>query len=267
MDDDRSPGDIDVATLFSLAGKTAVITGGSRGIGAMIAEGFVKAGAKVLVASRNAQACRDTAQRLAQWGWCASVPADLSSAEGCGALADAVAEQVTAVDILVNNAGTAWGQPLATYSASGFDKVLALNVRAPFVLTQKMLPLLEAAATPQEPARVINIGSIDAIRVPDLESYAYTASKAAVHQLTRHLAKVLVERHIHVNAIAPGLFATKMTAFMFDDPGSQIIDQIPAGRAGHPEDIAGLALLLASRAGSYFVGSVIPVDGGAATLR
>lgn len=256
-----------MSTLFSLEGRSALVTGGSRGIGAMIAEGFVRAGARVYITSRDADACRTTAERLSTWGACVALPSDLSSEGGCQDLAGAFAAHESRLNILVNNAGTAWGAPLAQYPVAGFDKVMALNVRAPFVLVQRLLPALEAAATEEDPARVINVGSIDALRVPELESYAYTASKAALHHLTRHLARTLAPRRIHVNAIAPGLFETKMTAFMFDDDPARVVRQIPAGRAGRAEDMAGIALYLASRAGAYAVGSVIPVDGGAATTR
>jgi len=258
---------MDVTTLFSVDGKTALVTGGSRGIGAMIAEGLVRSGAKVYVASRDADACRGTAGRLAEFGWCEALPADLSTEEGCRSLAAELSRRESALDILVNNAGTAWGAPLEQYPVAGFDKVMDLNVRATFVLTQSLLGLLEAAATADDPARVINVGSIDGLRVPALESYAYSASKAAVHHLTRHLARTLTPRHINVNAIAPGLFPTKMTAFMFDDNATATVSHIPAGRAGRDEDMAGVALYLASRAGAYTTGAVIPVDGGAATLR
>lgn len=258
---------MDVSTLFSLEGRSALVTGGSRGIGEMIAEGFVRAGARVYIASRDVQACQATADRLSTWGACVAVPADLSNEQGCQDLARQVAVHESALNILVNNAGTAWGAPLAEYPVAGFDKVMALNVRAPFVLVQQLLPLLEAAATRDDPARVINVGSIDGLRVPDLESYAYSASKAAIHHLTRHLAKTLTPRYINVNAIAPGLFPTKMTAFMFDDDAPGVVRQIPAGRAGRAEDMAGVALYLAARSGAYTVGAVIPVDGGAATLR
>src|SRR5205807_253806 len=202
--------------LFSIAGKTAVVTGGSRGIGLMIARGFVEAGARVYISSRKAEVCDEVAAELSKSGECHSVPADLSTQEGLDHLANEVSSREPALHILVNNAGAAWGAPIPEYPASGFDKVLGLNVKGVFELTKRLLPLLEKAATPDDPARVINIGSVDGIRVPMLENYAYSASKAGVHMLTRHLAHHLVDKHINVNAIAPGPFPSKMTAFMFE---------------------------------------------------
>lgn len=259
---------MDVSELFSVRGKVALVTGGSRGIGEMIVRGYVASGARVYLSSRSADACEALAEELTQAGGeCIALPADLSTPEGCDALAAALAAREERLDILVNNAGAAWGAPLGSYSAAGFDKVLDLNVRAVFLLTQALLPQLKAAASADDPARMIAIGSIDGIEAPFLPTYAYSASKAAVHQLTRHLAKDLVADHITCNAIAPGLFPSKMTAFMFDDEERSVLDRIPRGRAGTPEDMAGIALYLASRAGAYTTGAIIPVDGGFATIR
>lgn len=252
--------------LFSVDGKVALVTGGSRGIGRMIATGLVDAGVRVYIASRKADDLRATADELAERGECVAIPADLSDEEGCVALAEAVTAEEERVHILVNNAGASWGAPIAEYPASGFDKVLDVNVKGVFFLTRALLPQLRAAADPEDPARVINIGSVDGISVPELESYAYSASKAAVHMLTRHLGKRLASDHITVNAIAPGLFESRMTAFMFDELEEHAEDVFPLQRTGRPDDLAGTTIFLASRAGSYLTGAIIPVDGGIATL-
>jgi len=254
-----------IEDLFSIEGKTAVVTGGSRGIGLMIARGFVEAGARVYISSRKAEVCDEVAAELSKSGECVSVPADLSTAEGLEHLAGEVSAREPALHILVNNAGAAWGAPIEEYPASGFDKVLNLNVKAVFELTKRLLPALRKAATADDPARVVNIGSIDGIRVPLLENYAYSASKAAVHMLTRHLAHHLVADHVSVNAIAPGPFPSKMTKFMFDAGEDVVAQSVPMGRVGRPDDVAGVAIFLCSRAGSYLTGAVIPVDGGVST--
>ena len=251
--------------LFSIEGKTAVVTGGSRGIGLMIARGFVEAGAKVYISSRKKEVCDEVAEELSKSGECISAPADLSTEDGAVQLASQVSDNEKAVHILVNNAGAAWGAPIEEYPDSGFDKVMNLNVKGIFHVTKHFLPLLEAAASAEDPARVINIGSIDGIRVPLLENYAYSASKAGVHMLSRHLAHHLVDRNITVNAIAPGPFPSKMTKFMFDMGEDVVASQVPLKRVGREDDMAGTAIFLASRAGSYLTGAVIPVDGGTAT--
>jgi NAD(P)-dependent dehydrogenase (short-subunit alcohol dehydrogenase family) len=252
--------------LFSIKGKTAVVTGGSRGIGLMIARGFLEAGVtRVYITARKAEQVQAAGEELNKIGECVSVVADLSTQEGLDLFANEVSSRESALHILVNNAGAAWGAPIEEYPASGFDKVLDLNVKGVFEMTKRLLPLLEKAATPEDPARVINIGSVDGIRVPVLENYAYSASKAGVHMLTRHLAHHLVDRHINVNAIAPGPFPSKMTAFMFE-AGEEIVAQsVPMGRVGRPDDVAGAAIFLSSRAGSYLTGAIIPVDGGVST--
>ena len=254
-----------ISDLFSIEGKTAVVTGGSRGIGLMIAQAYVEAGAKVYISSRKKEACDEVAAELSKTGECISAPADLSTEEGAIQLAAQVSESESKLDILVNNAGAAWGAPIPEYPDEGFDKVMNLNVKGIFHCTKHFLPLLEAAGTEEDPARVINIGSIDGIRVPMLQNYAYSASKAGVHMLTRHLAHHLVDQHITVNAIAPGPFPSKMTKFMFDMGEEVVASQVPLKRAGRPDDMAGAAIYLASRAGSYLTGAVIPVDGGTAT--
>jgi NAD(P)-dependent dehydrogenase (short-subunit alcohol dehydrogenase family) len=254
-----------VKDLFSVAGKVVLVTGGSRGIGLMIARGFVEAGARVYVSSRNAEACDKAAAELSKLGTCIAIPADVAEEAEIGRLAQAIAEREPALHVLVNNAGTNWGAPLAEYPDSAWDKVLALNVKAVFHLTRALLPQLEKAASAADPARVINIGSIDGLHVPDLETYAYSASKAAVHHLTRVLAKKLAKKMITVNAVAPGPFESKMMAQTLRSFGKLIVESCPLKRIGEPEDMAGVAIYLASRAGAYVTGAVIPVDGGLAT--
>ncbi|MFP6578349.1 MAG: SDR family oxidoreductase [Myxococcota bacterium] len=247
--------------LFSLEGRTALVTGGTRGIGLMIARGFVQAGARVIVASRRAAACEETAAELSEQGTCVGIKADLGSEAGCNALAAEVAEREPALSILVNNAGANWAAPFDEFPDAAWDKVLALNVKAAFHLTRALRPQLEAASREGDPARVINIGSIDGIQVPTLETFAYSASKAAVHQLTRVLALRLAPK-ITVNAVAPGPFESKMMAATLEAFGEQIAAANPLGRIGRPDDMAGVAVFLASRAGAYINGAVIPVDGG-----
>ncbi len=262
MSDTSAP--TDPAGLFSVAGKTVVVTGGTRGIGLMIAAGFVTAGATVVVASRKADAVDATVADLSRFGECSGYPADLSHEAGARQLADRVAAAHGQVDVLVNNAGATWGAPLAEHDTASWERVLNLNVQGVFHTTKFFLPLLEAAAAPDRPSRVINIGSIDGIHVPVLESYSYSASKAAVHQLTRHLAKRLAPT-ITVNAVAPGPFESKMMAATLEAFGEQIAAAAPLKRIGRPDDMAGVAIFLASRAGAYVTGAVIPVDGGIAT--
>jgi NAD(P)-dependent dehydrogenase (short-subunit alcohol dehydrogenase family) len=252
--------------LFSIAGRTALVTGGTRGIGKMIAEGFVDAGATVYISSRKADAVAEVAAELSAKGTCIGIPADLSRESECRRLADELASRVDALDILVNNAGATWGAPLVDYDEAAFERVLSLNVKGVFHLTKFLVPLLQQAGTVDEPARVINIGSIDGIGVPTLETYAYSASKAAVHQLTRHLAKRLAPT-ITVNAIAPGPFESKMMAATLEAFGEQIAASAPLRRIGRPDDMAGAAIYLSSRAGAYLTGAIIPVDGGIATTR
>jgi NAD(P)-dependent dehydrogenase (short-subunit alcohol dehydrogenase family) len=256
-----------IEELFSVAGKVAVVTGGTSGIGRMIAEGLVVNGARVYVASRKADACERVAGELSEHGECIGLPADLSTEAGAEGLAAAVAEREEAVHVLVNNAGATWGAPLEEYPDGAFDKLWAVNVKGVFHLTRLLLPQLRAAASAEDPARVINIGSVDGIRVPVMESYAYSATKAAVHMLTRHLASRVVGEHITVNAIAPGPFDSRMMAFVLDDPAGReaVAGSVPLGRVGSPEDMAGAVLFLSSRAGAYLTGTVLPIDGGITT--
>jgi NAD(P)-dependent dehydrogenase (short-subunit alcohol dehydrogenase family) len=251
--------------LFSIEGKTALVTGGGRGIGKMIATGFVEAGAKVYIASRKLDVCEAVAAELSKIGECIPLRADLSTEAGCQALGEAMKAREDHLDILVNNAGAAWGAPLAEFDDAAFERSLALNLKGVFHLTKSLLPMLEAAGTTEEPARVINLGSVDGLRVPVLEVYAYAASKAGVHMLTRHLAKRLAPK-ITVNAIAPGPFDSQMMASTLAAARDAIAASVPMKRIGRPDDMAGIAIFLSSRAGSYLTGAVIPVDGGLSTV-
>jgi len=252
-------------SLFDVSGKVVLVTGGSRGIGEMIARGFVEAGAKVYISSRKADVCEQLASELSTSGECIAIAANLSLESECQRLATEIAAREDHLDVLVNNAGATWGAPMAEYDEAAFERVLALNVKGVFHLTKFLRPLLEAAGTADNPARVINIGSIDGIHVPIMESYAYSASKAAVHQLTRHLARFLAPA-VTVNAIAPGPFESKMMAATLDAFGDAIAAGAPMKRIGRPSDMAGTAIFLASPAASYITGAIIPVDGGIATI-
>ncbi len=254
-----------MSELFSIAGKTAVVTGGARGIGLMIARGFVEAGARVYISARKAEQCDAAAAELSKSGACISFPADLGTEAGCRALAEEGARREEQVHILVNNAGANWGAPLEEYPDSAFDKVFAINVKGVFHLTRALLPLLRRAASDDDPARVINIGSIDGVQAPALETYAYSSSKAAVHHMTRVLAHRLAGDRITVNAIAPGPFESKMMAETLQRFGDSIRASCPLGRIGRPDDLAGTAIFLASRGAAYITGAVIPVDGGIST--
>jgi len=248
--------------LFDISGKTAVVTGGSRGIGLMIARGFVENGAKVYISSRKAEVCDRVAEELSQHGTCVSLPFDLGTTEGVEGLAAAVKEREDSLDILVNNAGATWGAPMADFPEDGWDKVVDLNMKSVFFLTKALRPLLKAAGTAEDPGRVINIGSIDGLHVSMLETYSYAAAKAGVHHLTRMMARNMASDHITVNAIAPGPFESKMMAATLAAAGDAIVASNPRGRIGTPEDIAGTSIYLSSRAGAYITGTVIPVDGG-----
>jgi NAD(P)-dependent dehydrogenase (short-subunit alcohol dehydrogenase family) len=251
--------------LFDIEGKTALVTGGSRGIGLMIARGFVEAGAKVYISSRKAEVCEEVAAQLSEAGTCIPIAADLSQHDECQRLANEIAEREPRLHILVNNAGATWGAPLAEFPDAAWDRVLDLNVKGVFHLTRYLVPTLAAAATQDDPARVINIGSIDGLHTPELETYSYSASKAAVHHMTRVLARRLAREQITVNAIAPGPFESKMMAATLEAFGDAIAAANPLRRIGRPEDMAGTAIFLASKAGAYVNGAVIPVDGGMST--
>jgi len=257
---------VSAGSLFDVSGKVVVVTGGSRGIGYGIAEGFVRAGAKVYICARKGADCEAAAAALSELGECVALTANLGSVEGVRAFADEVAAREDRIDVLVNNAGSIWVEKLADYPESGWDKVFDLNVKGPFYLVQALMPLLEKSATPEDPARIINIGSIDAFHVPDHETYAYTASKAAVHQLSRHLAGQLAPRHMTVNVIAPGRYHSEMLDKAIVLEGAeQMLAPIPMRRFAEGPDLAGAAIYLSSRAGSFVTGAVLPVDGGHAT--
>ncbi|AGU51947.1 putative oxidoreductase, SDR family [Variovorax paradoxus B4] len=256
---------MDTTQLFSLKGRSALITGGSRGIGRMIAEGFLAQGARVYISARKAAACDQAAKELSAFGHCVSLPADVSTLEGAQALVDAYAKHEDALDILVNNAGAAWGAPYDEFPESGWDKVVDLNLKTPFFLTKALTPMLKKAAT-DHLAKVINIASIDGISVNPQETYSYAASKAGLIQLTRRMALRLAQDRIVVSAIAPGAFASDMNK-LARDHGDEVKERIPAGRIGVPEDMAGAAIYLASRAGDYVMGSTLVVDGGVTHAR
>lgn len=256
---------MDTQNLFSLQGRTALITGGSRGIGRMIAEGFLAAGARVYISARKAEACDRTAKELSALGHCVSLPADVSTLDGIQALVAAYAKHEDSLDILVNNAGAAWGAPYDEFPESGWDKVADLNMKTPFFLTQALTPMLKKAAT-DHLAKVIHVASIDGISVNPWETYSYAASKAGLIHLTKRMALKLAPERIVVSAIAPGPFASDMNKDARDH-GDEVADRVPLGRIGTPEDMAGAAIYLASRAGDYVVGSTLVVDGGTAWGR
>ena len=254
-----------MSDLFSLQGRSALVTGGSRGIGRMIAEGFLKQGARVYISARKAAACDQAAAELSALGHCVSLPADVSTVQGARALAGAYAQREDRLDILVNNAGAAWAEPFADFPESGWDKVVDLNLKAPFFLTQALYPLLCKAAQ-ERPAKVINVASIDGLSVNPLETYSYAASKSGLMHLTRRLALRLVQDNIVMSAIAPGAFASEMNRDARDN-AQGVAARIPAGRIGRADDMAGAAIYLASRAGDYVVGATLVVDGGVTHAR
>jgi NAD(P)-dependent dehydrogenase (short-subunit alcohol dehydrogenase family) len=251
--------------LFSVKGKVALVTGGTRGIGLMIARGFVENGVRTYVCSRKADACKQAEAELRKVGECTAIPADLGTSEGVATVVREITGRESALHILVNNAGANWGAPIDEFPESGWDKVMDLNLKAIFFLTRDLLPLLRKAGTPADPARVINIGSIDGLHVPVLDTFAYSAAKAGLHHMTRVLAHKLAREHITVNAIAPGPFESQMMKATLDRFGEMIKKQNPRGRIGEPEDMAGTAIFLASRAAAYVTGAVLPVDGGMST--
>ncbi|MBZ6199309.1 SDR family oxidoreductase [Streptomyces olivaceus] len=253
------------ADLFDLRGKNALVTGGTRGIGMMIARGLLQAGARVVISSRKADACAEVQRQLSEFGDVQAFPADLSKYDECRRLADLVKADSERLDILVNNAGAMWREPLETFPDKAWGSVLDLNLKSPFWLVQALLPALRRAGTADDPARVINIGSIAALHVADSPNYSYASSKAGLHQLTRVLARELGPQHVTVNAVAPGPFPSQMMASTLDAIGDTIAAKAPLRRLGRDDDMAGVAVFLAGRAGAYLTGTVIPVDGGIAT--
>ena len=247
--------------LFDISGKVAVVTGGSRGIGAMIARGFVENGVKTYITSRKEEELKAAEAELSALGECVAISSDLSTLEGVKAFAEAVMQREPDVHILVNNAGATWGATIDEFPEQGWDKVMDLNVKSLFFLTQTFLPALRSAGSHEDPARVINIGSINGLSYSQLLNYSYSASKAAVHRLTSHLAADLAADHINVNAIAPGFFPSKMTAHMLEEEEKMLVD-IPRGRLGSPEDAAGTAIYLSSRASAWVCGHTLALDGG-----
>ena len=254
--------------LFGVAGKTVLITGGAKGIGEAITRAFVKCGAKVFICSRDLEAGQELASELSAFGECTALACDIASDEDRKRFTEDFRSRVSRLDVLINNAGALWAAPIAEYPESGWDKVYDLNVRGTFFLIRDLLPLLEAAGTAQDPARIINIGSINALYLPAHETYAYTSSKAALHHLTRHLASQLARRHIVANVIAPGQFPSKLLKGTIAKNGlDAVVANIPLGRLTNEDDMAGAALYLASRAGAYVTAAVIPVDGGYGSLK
>lgn len=253
------------ADLFDLSGKYALVTGGTRGIGMMIARGLLQAGARVVISSRKAETCAEAQDLLSEFGDVQAIPADLSRHDECQRLADLVNADSEGLDILVNNAGAMWREPLETFPDEAWDSVIDLNLKSPFWLVQALLPALRRAGTADDPARIINIGSIAAIHVAASPNYSYASSKAGLHQLTRVLARELGPQHVTVNAVAPGPFPSQMMASTLDAIGDTIAAKAPLRRLGRDDDMAGIAVFLAGRAASYLTGTIIPVDGGIAT--
>lgn len=254
--------------LFSVDGRVALVTGGTRGIGLMIAEGLVRAGAKVYVSSRKAEACAETERALSQFGTCVAIPGDVSTVEGCQALAAQIGEREGHLDILVNNAGLTWGASLDDFPEKAWDKVVDLDMKGPFFLTQSLLPMLRANARPDQRSSVINISSINALRPSGLQNYSYVAAKAGLAQMSVEMASDLVEDNVNINVIAPGLFRSKMTEPLFADETTKeaMLASIPMHASGSMANIAGLVIYLSSNAGGFLSGAVIACDGGASTL-
>jgi NAD(P)-dependent dehydrogenase (short-subunit alcohol dehydrogenase family) len=256
---------LDLEHLFSLQGKVALVTGGSRGIGYMISQGLLQAGARVYISARKAEPCQQAATELSQYGECIALPGDVSDPDSRRQLCEQLAAAEPHLGILVNNAGAAWGAAYEDFPDSAFDKVMRVNVTAMFALTRDLTPMLAKAATQDDPARVINIGSMEGLHIPTVHgtgNYAYTTSKAAVHHLTRHLAVELGRRQITVNAIAPGFFPSRMSDHVFEHRRHEIEGNSLLGRVGKAQEMAGIAVYLCGRSGGYTHGAVIPVDGG-----
>lgn len=258
-----------MSDLFDIKGKVALVTGGAQGMGRMIAEAFVRAGARTYITSRKADLCEAAAKEMSAYGACIALPADLSTPEAATALAKDLAGREKALHIIVNNAGKTWGAPLEGFPDKAWASVMAVNVQTPFTLVRDLLPLLKAAGTPNDPARVINIGSLAGVSVEPLQAYSYAASKAGIHHLSKTMAADLAGDNIAVNVIAPGYFPTKMTTHIRDEDEAlhALEARVPLRRMGSPEDIAGACIFLSSRAGAYLTGIVLPVDGGMSGCR
>lgn len=257
-------------TLFSMQGKVCLITGGSRGLGAYMAQGFLEAGAKrVYITARKTEACEEAAKALSEFGECIALPGDVATAEGITQLVAEINQRESHLDVLVNNAGTAWGAPFGQFPEVGWDKVMDINVKSPFFLTQALAPVLKANAEAENTTSVINIGSIAGIVGNPLDTFSYAASKSAIHQITRNLATELASSHVRVNAIAPGRFYSKMTEFLSEDKAAfdEELKSIPMRRWGKATDIAGVAIMLSSQAGAFITGQIIPVDGGTTLIN
>ena len=251
--------------LFSMQDKVCVVTGGSRGLGSFMTQGFLEAGAsRVYITGRKAEPCIEAAKELSQYGDCIALPGDISTQEGMVQLVTELNQRESHIDVLVNNAGAGWGGLFGEFPEKGWDQVMDLNAKAPFFLTQALRPLLKNAASAENYASIINIGSIAGIVGNGLDNFSYATSKAAMHQLTRVLATELAHDFIRVNAIAPGRFYSKMTEFLSSDKAAfdAEVETIPMRRWGEPTDIAGVAIMLASPAGAFITGQIIPVDGG-----
>ncbi len=254
--------------LFGVRGKVALVTGGSRGIGLMIAEGLVRAGARVYISSRKVEACEEAERELAPYGDCIAIPCDISTLEGCEVLASAIQAREDKLDILVNNAGLTWSLDVDEFHEKAWDRIVNLDLKSPFFLMQKLLPQLRAAASAEQRASVINISSVNSLKPSNLRNYSYVAAKAGLNQLSAQLARDLMADHINVNVIAPGPFKSKMTAPLYatEELDQEVTASFPMKRWGRMEDAAGLTIFLSSRAGSYLTGVTLPCDGGATTI-
>jgi NAD(P)-dependent dehydrogenase (short-subunit alcohol dehydrogenase family) len=259
---------MNLAGLFDVRDKVVLITGGSRGIGRAMAEGLVRAGARVYIGGRDVQRCEQSAAELSAFGTCLPLPGELNSVETAQTLAASLAERESRLDVLINNAGTLWAAPIDDYPETGWDKVFDINVKSVFFLIQSLLPLLRNAASAESPARIINVGSIQGFALAPHETYAYSASKAAVHHLTKVLADRLTRENITVNAIAPGIYPSKMVeGTVARDGEDSVLARVPMGRLGKPTDLAGAAVFLSAPCSSYITGTVLPIDGGVGTLH
>lgn len=253
-----------LSNLFSVKGKVALVTGGSKGIGLMISTALVKAGAKVYISSRSQESCDEAAKQMSEFGECYSIPFDLSIVENIQHLADQLSEREQKLDVLINNSGRSWGEQIDSFPEKGWDSVMTLNVKSPFYLVQRLLPLLEKAGTKEDPARIINIGSVAGIMAETQQAYSYMASKAAINHLTKGLAKDLVNRNINANAIAPGFFPSRMTRHITDNDTvmDYAMSMVPMGRMGEADEIGSLAVYLCAKSSAYINGAIIPIDGG-----